>query len=404
MNVVMVGPFGLQRKGTMRARALPVAKALAARGHRVTVLVPPWDSPGDSGLEWEEDGVRIENVSLPPRLPLVFHLLLAARLARQALGRQPDVVHCFKPKAYAGLTHFVLYWLRRLGLVPRRLRLVLDEDDWERAWNQVEPYSRVEKAFFAWQERWSLHHADVVIAASCELVRLVGAEGVAAHRIVYAPNGAWPGALDLAAARPEAVRMLWELEDAPVVLLYSRFLEFRLERVVCILRRLVAREPRVKLLIVGEGLRTEEAELDDLLSEAGLSDHAVFTGWGQADQLPGYFAVAAVAVFPFDDTPINRCKCSAKLVELLAAGLPVVADAVGQNKEYVLDGETGFLVSPGDDIALADAALRLLADKALRARLGHAAARRVQEHFAWPEMASKVEEAYGGTPWLPGRR
>ncbi len=381
----------------MQARALPLARALAARGHRVTVLVPPWDSPGDSGVAREEDGVRVANVCLPPRLPLVFHLLLTMRLVRQVTARQPDVVHCFKPKAYAGLTHFVLYWLRQLGLVPRRLRLVVDEDDWEQAWNQVEPYSGAQKVFFGWQERWGLRHADAVVAASRELVRLVDAEGVAAERIVYAPNGVWPSASDHATARPEAVRMLWELEDAPVVLLYSRFVEFRLERVVNILHRVATWEPRVKLLVVGEGLRTEEAELDDLLCDAGLSGHAVFTGWGQLDQLPDYFAAADVAVFPFDNTPINRTKCSAKLVELLAAALPVVADAVGQNQEYVLDGETGLLVSPGDDVAFADAVLRLLADEGLRAQLGHAAARYVQEHFAWPEMASRVEEAYGSS-------
>ena len=395
MNVVMVGSFGLRRKGTMNARALPIARALAARGHRVSVLISPWDSPGDAGCAWEQDGVRIVNVSLPPHLPLLFHLLLTWRLVRQGLGLRADVVHCFKPKAYAGLTHFVLWWLRRLGLARRQLRLVVDEDDWERAWNHVEPYSCAQKLFFAWQERWCLRHADAVLAASRELVRLVGEERVPADRIVYVPNGACPDAFERSLARPEAVRMLWELEDAPVVLLYSRFFEFRLGRVVAILRQVAAQQPRVKLLIVGEGPRSEEGVLDELLSNAGLSSNAVFAGWAQPDHLPGYFAVADVAIFPFDDTLINRTKCSVKLVELLAAGLPVVADAVGQNKEYILDGESGLLVMPEDDAALADGVLRLLANADLRARLGQAAARRMREHFAWPSLVTKVEQAYG---------
>jgi hypothetical protein len=62
MRVVMVGPFGLRRKGTMNARALPVARAVAARGHAVTVLIPPWDSPSEAGRTWEEYGVRVVNV------------------------------------------------------------------------------------------------------------------------------------------------------------------------------------------------------------------------------------------------------------------------------------------------------------------------------------------------------
>ena len=394
MRVVMVGPFGLQRKGTLRARALSIGRALAARGHTVTLLVPPWDSPSQAGRRWEDHGVRIVNVTLPPRLPLVFHVWLTWYLVREVLAARPDVVHCFKPKAYAGLTHFALYWLRRLGRVAPTVRLVVDEDDWERAWNAVEPYSAAQKCFFAWQEPWGLRHADAVVVASRELERLVRAEGVPVGRVFYVPNGIWPDAFERSAARAGAVRMLWELEDAPVVLLYSRFLEFRLERIVAILDALRRREPRVRLFVVGEGLYAEESELDDLLTAAGLGSHVVFTGWGHTQQLPDYFAAADVAIFPFDDTLINRTKCSVKLVELLAAGLPVVADAIGQNTEYIQDGETGVLVTPEDDAAFAEAVLRLLGDPALRRRLGEAAAQRTRARFAWPDLAQEVERAY----------
>ena len=188
--------------------------------------------------------------------------------------------------------------------------------------------------------------------------------------------------------------MLWELDDALVVLLYTRFFEFRLERVVEILRRVAAQEPRAKFLIVGEGLFGEESDLDDLLSAAGLSDHAVFTGWVESDRLPGYFAASDVAIFPFDDTWINRTKCSVKLIDLLASGVPVVADAVGQNLEYVVDGESGLLVLPEDDAAFADAVVRLLAEPDLRAQLGAAAVRRMREVFTWEKLVKEVERAY----------
>ena len=62
--------------------------------------------------------------------------------------------------------------------------------------------------------------------------------------------------------------------------------------------------------------------------------------------------------------------------------------------EYSLDGDTGLLVPPEDDVAFADAVLRLLADPALRARLGVAAARRMRAHFAWPILVEAVEKAY----------
>jgi glycosyltransferase involved in cell wall biosynthesis len=405
MNVVMIGPFGLQPKGTLNVRALPMAKALAGRGHSVTLLIPPWDHPTDAGREWEEDGVSVVNVTLPPRLPLLFHVLLALRLARRALALRPDVIHFFKPKAYAGLAHFALWWLRRTRLaqdkLPSGVRLVVDEDDWEQAWNAVEVYSSAQKRVFAWQETWGLKHADTVLVASQALMGLVRELGVPADRVFYVTNGLRPALIDEAdhwppsEDRAEIVRMLWELDDALVVLLYTRFFEFRLERVVEILRRVVAQEPRAKFLIVGEGLFGEESDLDDLLIAAGLFGHAVFTGWVESDRLPGYFAASDVAIFPFDDTLINRTKCSVKLIDLLASGVPVVADAVGQNLEYVVDGESGLLVRPEDDAAFADAVVRLLAEPDLRAQLGAAAVRRMREGFTWEELVEEVERAYG---------
>jgi glycosyltransferase involved in cell wall biosynthesis len=413
MNIVMIGPFGLKPKGTLSVRALPMAQVLVARGHSVTLLIPPWDHPADAGREWEEGGVRVVNVPLPPRLPLLFHGWLALRLVWRALALNPDVIHCFKPKAYAGLAHLAFWGLRRTGLAGKKLspsvRLVVDEDDWEQAWNAVEPYSPVQKWVFAWQEGWGLTYADAVVVASRALASLVEGAGVPPARIHYVPNGVRPSLVDeedhqsSSTLREEhrsmsqGVRTRWKLDNAPVVLLYTRFFEFRLERIVEILRRVVGQVPKARLLIVGQGLFGEETQLDERLKAAGLSDRVVFTGWVEADQLPGYFAASDVAIFPYDDTLINRTKCSVKLVDLLAAGLPVVADRVGQNAEYIVDGVSGLLVAPEDDAAFAEAVVRLLSDGDHRARLGAAAAGRVQEHFAWDRLAEGVERAYRWT-------
>jgi glycosyltransferase involved in cell wall biosynthesis len=105
---------------------------------------------------------------------------------------------------------------------------------------------------------------------------------------------------------------------------------------------------------------------------------------------------ADVALFPYNDTLVNRCKCSAKLIELLAAGVPVVADDVGQNREYIVHGETGVLVPCGEVQAMAGALTALLGDAAGRQRLGGAAARRMASVFAWPTLAERALQAYEG--------
>jgi glycosyltransferase involved in cell wall biosynthesis len=79
----------------------------------------------------------------------------------------------------------------------------------------------------------------------------------------------------------------------------------------------------------------------------------------------------------------------------MAAGLPIVADAVGQNTEYVQSGISGVLIPPGDVEAMVAAVVDLLRDPAhARATLGQAAARRVHAEFGWDRLVGEVERAY----------
>ncbi len=403
MNVVMVGPFGLRPRGTMSVRALPMAKALAARGHTVTMLLPPWQNPEDAGRCWEEDGVAVENISLPLRIPGLFHFLTALRLARRALALRPDVVHLFKPKAYSGLTHYLL------ARIPRQRcpRLVVDTDDWEGpgGWNEIGGYTPAQRRFFAWQERWCLTHASAVTVASRTLESLVWAMGVPREQVFYIPNGVSPSSFSILHP-PSSI-----LHPPSSILLYTRFFEFPVSRVIELLHRVRERVPGARLLVVGKGLFGEEEELFNLAVQSGLTvthhvsrltfDVSRFTfdviycGWVPSDTLPTYFAQADLAIYPFDDTLVNRTKCAVKLRDLLAAGVPVVAEAVGQNREMIRHGETGWLVPPGDVPSFAEAVVRLLEDARLRERLGRAAARDVRERFAWDRLVETVERAYG---------
>lgn len=401
MRIAMIGPFGLRPKGTMAARALPLAQALAARGHAVTLILPPWSWPQDAGRTWEEGGVLIQNVTLPPRLPLASQALLTARLLRRALAWQPDVIHCFKPKAYAGLAAWAIYWLQRLG--RGRARLIVDSDDWEGrgGWNEVERYSWAQKRCFAWQERWGLTHCDAVTVASRALETLAWSLGVPPDRLFYVPNGFSQGSVHEGhlgqggQASGQKLRKAFDLGDRPVLLLYTRFVEFRPERPIQVLKQVISVVPAARLLIVGAGLRGEEAELLAAAQAEGLQDHVIYAGWLTGEALAGAFAAADLALYPYDDTLLNRTKCSAKLIDLMAAGVPVIADAVGQNMEYIVSGQSGILVPPGNIQAMAAAAVELLcAPPSVRAALGQAAAQRVRQVFAWERLVLEVERAY----------
>lgn len=387
----------------MSSRALPLAQALARRGHRMTMLIPPWDDPPRAGQSWEEGGVRVVNVPLPPRWPLLFHILLTRTLVAKAWALKPEVIHFFKPKAYAGLAHLAGWGLRRLRNLP--VRLVVDTDDWEQAWNEQSSYSFVQKKLFTWQESWGLRHADAVTVASRALEKLVTAEiGDDPARVFYLPNGCNPPEMTAANSLPPSpvprppstnIRQKWCLGDAPTILLYSRFWEFRLERIVTLVRMVAAQLPQARWLMVGQGLQGEEKALAAQLAGAGLAEYARFTGWLPLDDVPAYFAAASVAVYPYDDTLINRTKCSVKLISLLEAGLTVVADAVGQNAEYIQHGRSGILTPAEDDAAMAAALVAVLQNPAQQQKLGQAACQWVLKNFNWTDLAQIAERAYG---------
>ena len=396
MRIVFVGPFALQPKRTMAVRALPLAKALAARGHSLLMVLPPWDSPQDAGREWEESGVRICNLPLPVRVPLWEHAVLTLRLLRAVLRYRPDAIHCFKPKAYAGLAAWALWQLKRLGAI--KARLVVDSDDWESTggWNELEPYPWWQKRMFTWQERWGLTHHDALTVASRALQTIAWSLGVPSGGVHYLPNGGQPWESVPPADEVELLRQRYGLGDAPVALLYTRFFEYGVERVAAILHGVLQLEPQTRWLIVGKGLFGEEERFLDITKTLGIRESVVYAGWVPPDKLPAHLALAQVAIYPFDDTLINRCKCAVKLIDLLAAGVPVVADRVGQNAEYIEQGISGLLVPPGDTGAFVAAVVRLLRDGTLAERIGAAAQQRIRAEFTWQKLAAQVEGVYRG--------
>jgi len=396
MKAVMVGPFGLTPHGTMSRRALPLAKALVARGHHVEVVLPPWSCPEDSDRAWNEDGVSVCNIALPPSIPVLRDVLIVWRLVRRALASHPQVLYFFKPKGYSGLAALLVWYLARLRLL--KARVVLDSDDREGrgGWNDVGDYSWLEKRFFSWQEGWGMTHCHALTLASRTLEGLALELRAGVEGVFYVPNGA---SCEDGPAGPRAgtrVRAQGGLGGDPVVLLYTRFFEFEPSMVMSILAQVMRDMPSTRLLVVGRGLFGEEERFLASAREAGLASNVTYTGWRQRDELGGYFAASDLAFFPLEDTLLNRARCPAKLVDLMAAGLPVVADDVGQARQYIEHLSSGYLVPPGDTHAFATSALRLLKDGELRSRLGLHARQRVTEEFAWHKLAIVVERAYSG--------
>ncbi len=147
--------------------------------------------------------------------------------------------------------------------------------------------------------------------------------------------------------------------------------------------------PDVRFLIVGGAIFGVDdayaAGLHHLSAELGLADRVVFTG--HMDDVRPALAAMDVFVHPGDPEPFGLVN-----LEAMAMEKPVVAFAHGALPEIVVHEETGILVQPADESALADAVCDLLTDTMRRQKMGRAARNRVKNSFNPPGLAMQIDE------------
>ena len=389
MRIAMIGPFGLRPNKTMGSRALGLARPLARRRREVAVFMPPWQTPEEADRWWEEDGVVLRYSALGKQ-----PFSTSRNLLDDVLAWKPDIVHGFKPKAYSGLA---LWWLWQFQ--RHNIRLVVDMDDWEGpgGWNDLAPYSAVQKRFFSWQEQWGMHHAHALTVASRTLQGIVWSNGVAAERVHYLPNGSGLD-FDTSMVTEDQIkekRSALGLGSRPTLLMYSRFFEFNTRRLAEILAGVKEKIPGLAVLMIGESLYDEDGQqLREHLERNQVLSSIVDLGWVAEGDLPLLLRTADAALYLMDDTLINRSKCPVKLADLIAAGVPVVAEDIGQVSEYVVHGVTGYLRPTGDIDGLIEYIVLLLQDKKRKASFGQAALQHYHDKFSWDRLAARLDAVY----------
>jgi glycosyltransferase involved in cell wall biosynthesis len=150
--------------------------------------------------------------------------------------------------------------------------------------------------------------------------------------------------------------------------------------------------PEAVFVLVGDG--PERAALEKQVHQLKLEDRVLFFGF--RNDIQNWLSACDLFVLPslYEGLPIA-------VLEAMAAGKPVIATDIPGNREAVVDGLTGCLVAPQDPRSLAVAIRSLLADSALRKRMGQAGREIVSQKFSMKEMVRQVTEVY--TECLEGK-
>lgn len=151
-----------------------------------------------------------------------------------------------------------------------------------------------------------------------------------------------------------------------------------------------ARNAPARLLVVGDGPMRDE--LRAMAHDAGVEAH--FTGAVSPDEVVNRLHRMDVACAPYPATH-DHYFSPLKVFEYLAAGLPVVASAIGQIPDLLDRGRLGRLVPAGDPTALAGALLDLRADAGARQRLGAAARTAAVARHTWTAVVEQAGASAG---------
>jgi glycosyltransferase involved in cell wall biosynthesis len=290
-------------------------------------------------------------------------------LYRVLKASQPHVLH----------THG--YRCDMLGLVMARL-LHIPVVSTVHGWTSATARLR----FYEWCHRWVLRYFDGVITVSDSIRQILLRSGVHSGKIVKLNN-----ALDTAlfVGRNDGQGFREEVgicQQARVIGTVGRLSsEKGLDDFLKAGARLIARDPTIILLIVGDG--PERWKLEALADSLGIAQAVVFCGY-RRDVLRIYPALD-LFVLPSltEGIPIA-------LLEAMASGKPVVASNVGGIPEVVEDGVTGLLVPPRDVNQLADKMWSLLITPDAAVELGGRARRCVENQFDVRQWIKRIEGMY----------
>ena len=351
--------------GGADSQLLSATRVLRAQGHNVIIV--SLTSLGPMGLQARSMGIHTESLHMRRGIPDPRGLV---RLARMVRAWRPDVLH----------SHMV-----HANLMARALRLIAPIPALVSTIHSVHEGGWLRMAAYRLTNRL-VDHMTVVSQAAAD--RVIGEGIVPKELLTVVPNGVDTEQIrNMPAGSREGLRTSLGLGDQFVWLAVGRFETAKdYPNMLRAFARVRQQRPDAVLLLVGRGSLREKTEA--LAGELKLGGAVRFLGVRTDVPLIMSAADAYVMSSAWEGMPMV-------LLEAAAAGLPIVATAVGGNREVVLDGESGLLVPPRDDEALGSAMVRLSGfSESHRRSMGDRGHEHVRAQYGLKRVAERWEAIY----------
>lgn len=225
-------------------------------------------------------------------------------------------------------------------------------------------------------QRAAFKCAHAVVANSRAIADRLRVDGMSPDKVSVIANGLDLDAFSPAGPRPIRRRVLVVANLRP---------EKGYDVLIEAAARVLSRYPDARFECVGSGPALPELERQ--IAARGV-EHA-FTMAGRQDDVPARLAAADIFVLPSRTESMPN-----SVLEAMAAGLPVVASAVGGVPEIIRDGHTGLLCAAGDAAALAERLCRLMEDPGFADALGARARQEAHARYSFARMVQAFDSLY----------
>ena len=353
--------------GGAEVQAQRLAGALLKRGIAVSVLTRQTRGlPSYERIEGIPVYRAIRTVPLPLMWGLVYMVSTFFFLYKRR--KKYTIIHCHILQEFQSIVALLLKLIFRKKVVVKMSSSGVTSD-----------IRLVHRKVYGRLFLLCVRYVDAIIAVCNESSRELRAEGFPSDRLVEIPNGVDTGTFtyccDCRGTRKEKrITFIGRLDGHKgVVYLLRGF------------KRLLSGIEQVRLVIVGTG--PNETHLKYLAGELELQGKVDFKG--QQEDIPSILSGTDVFVLPSLSEGMSNV-----LLEAMACGLPIVATAVGGNRDLIRDRYNGLLIPPQDAMSLHDALLALLKNDRLAQTLGNAARKTVEDHYSMEHIVNDYVSLY----------
>lgn len=242
-------------------------------------------------------------------------------------------------------------------------------------------------------ETYAAKRADAIVTICQGLSREFVSRGILQERITLVPNGVDVERFSAGGIPDPTLKRKLGLGDGVVLGFAGSFYGYEgLGVLVEAMPRILNVRPDVCLLLVGGGF--QEDNLRRQVRDLGLESKIIFTGRVPHAEVPSYYDLMDVLIYPRISMRLTELVTPLKPLEAMAQGRLIAASDVGGHRELMRDGETAVLFHAGDAASLATRVIELLQQPERWPAIRSAARRFVETERSWKQCASGYADIY----------